>query len=739
MKKKSKKYRKKYFPSFAKKSVLVQTSALRKWRLQFVKVTLFLVGAIIFARLFQIQVLDREKYKAEAEKQYVGTAMVSADRGLIYDRNMLPLALNKPCYKVGVHKSSAQDLRSTSRKLGKVLKQNYRTILSKIRNGPRFVWIDTKVEPDVATAVARLKLPEVAVIGSSERVYPLENHLAQVIGFQNVDGKGISGIELAWDEYLRGENRLITLQRDALGRNLRTIRFDGEEIWRGKNVVLTIDNIIQTIAEEELRIAVEKHNAKGGSVVITNPNTGEIVAMASLPGFNANEAAKHSAASWRPRPITDILEPGSTFKIVTMVAALTSGRRKLDDLIYGENGTFKIFGEKIQDTKKHGWLTLRTAFTKSSNICIAKVAQRIGADELFLIGRKFGFGNQTGIELPGEVAGIYKAPKDWSKFSLAAISYGYEVAVTPLQMAMAYGAIASGGWLLKPLIVKEIRNRDNKVVELFEPQVIRRVMDQKIAEAMAGLLEEAVESGTGQEAKIQNLRIAGKTGTTQKLLNGGSGYSKSRYMASFAGFYPADQPKILIFLTIDEPGPSYYGGTVAAPAFRKILKRILMIYDHLEEKKSPQPLLATPTVLRDFLEVLVGRRSEAAISLLEERNLKPELNGHGPIVGRLEMKTPSDSLSEPEIHLTLSPYPQAEHQRRMPNLRGLSLRRAVSELALRGLKVRIIGTRRVERQQPSAGKLVKVGTICVLEGRPVSEIKTIRKNHGSQLARHSGD
>ncbi|MFQ5865051.1 MAG: penicillin-binding transpeptidase domain-containing protein [bacterium] len=712
--------------------VLPQKDSIRLWRVHFVQYLLCLAAIIIFLRLFQIQIFQSAKLKDLADEQYLHEYSVKAPRGLIYDRNHKALALNKPCYDLELNTKAVSDATDTARKLSQILNQSEALLVNKIRKDSRYVVLSRRLEADEVAAIKKMNIPGLKIIETSERVYPLNEKLAQVIGFVGVDGDGLSGIELTYDKYLRGGNGWRILQKDANGKNLMPIDSATQEPKPGDDVILTIDHILQTIAEEELTSAVAKYQAQGGSVIITNPNTGEILAMASVPRFDANHATRYRPETWRIRPITDIFEPGSTFKIVTMMAALASGVKKTNDIFFCENGKFKFFGKEINDPKKYAWLSFKNVFKYSSNIGTVKIAQAVGKDRLFKAARDLGVGVKTGIGLRGEVAGILRQPMSWSEFSLAAISIGHEVAVTPLQMAMAYGAIANGGLLMKPAIVKEIKSKENKTLFQFKPQMIRRVMPQGIANTMASILEEAVSNGTGEQAKISGLRIAGKTGTAQKPLEDMHGYSNSKFVASFAGFFPAEQAQLLIFLTIDQPYPIHSGGQVAAPTFRKMLERIYKIYDeppvrHVEIPSNRIEIAGTAEI-PDF----VGRRKETAIKLLNDLQIKYELLGTGEIVQAQELRTDPAHKEKPVLSLKLSNFPNKTEYTIMPKLAGFSLRQAIGILALRGLTVQIYGSGRIVGQAPEPGAKIKVGARCVLECEPVTNISLMGKSNNQE-------
>lgn len=708
--------------------ILSKSVSENSWRMHLVQISLYLIGSFIILRLFQVQIVDRDIYVAQAHEQYLHQQILKAKRGLIYDRNGRPLALNKPTYDVGLDLSFDVYQLEVAKKLSNILKESEHQILNRIRKGKNFVMLARKLDVETSKRIDSLNIPGLRIIETSERIYPLNEKLAQVIGFDDVDGNGISGIELAFDKYLRGRDGWSLIQKDATGKNLMPIESATKEPKKGDDVTLTIDYVLQTIAEEELSNAISRYQAKGGSIIITNPNTGEILAMSSVPGFNANHAHQFKPERWRIRSITDIFEPGSTFKIVTMMAALSSGVKKTNDIIFCENGNFKYYGKTINDPKKYGWLSCKNVLIYSSNIGTVKIAQELGKDKLYKAARDFGFGIKTGIGLSGEVSGILKKPTYWSEFSLAAISIGHEVAVTPLQMAMAYGAIANGGLLMKPSIVKQIRSEEGKIIQNFKPQVIRRVMKREIANTLAAILEETVEKGTGQLAKISGYKIAGKTGTAQKPRQGEPGYSDSKFVASFAGFFPSNHPKILIFLMIDEPYPTHSGGQVAAPTFRNTLQRILKIYNTPPVRHVNKFSSTNEIANRISVPDLVGRRLESAIKILKELNIKYQLQGEGTFVKKQDLRAGLEVEEKREIILTLSNYSDKTKYTTVPKLIGLPLRTAVAELSLRGLKVLIVGSGRVVKQEPQAGSKIKKGARCFLECAPVTKIKLIDNN-----------
>lgn len=684
------------------------------WRFRLVQLGFCIICIILFLRLVQIQVFGHEKYTRLAKQQYVSKHLLKAERGLIFDRNGQSLALNNQSFDIGIDVPMVTDTEETARKIAAVLNKDPKEIFKKIRDQKGFFHLERKIDLEEESRLKLMNVRGVKIIESSERIYPFKEELAQVLGFVDIDGNGLSGIELQFDDFLNGQDGWQLLQKDAKG-NVFPLRTPIKKPKSGHDVVLTINQDIQTIVEEELIKTVSKFNASGGSVIVTNPNTGEILSLTSQPGYNANHATQTAPEAWRIRGITDIYEPGSTFKIVTMMAALSGNIKGLDDIIFCENGKFKIFGEIINDPESHSWLSFKNVFKYSSNIGTAKIAQEIGEETLFKAARDFGFGNKSGIDLPGEVSGILRKPTEWSKFSLVAISYGHEVAVTPLQMAMAYGAIANGGHLMRPAIVKEIRTKQNERLYEFTSEKVRRVMTPEIAQTLTSILEEVVEDGTGTQAQIPNGGVAGKTGTAQKPLEGRPGYSDSKFVASFAGFYPAESPEYLIFICIDEPFPIHSGGNVAAPTFKRILQRILEVCKSPQHYDKPTVMNEEERIVLKLIPDLTGRKVESALRVLQDLNIEHRIIGKGGIIVGQRLKTDPHSGELEEVELQLSDYSNESEYVVMPSLLGLSMRKAVSKLAIRGLSAKVFGSGLVQNQVPEAGAKIKVGARCMLE------------------------
>ncbi len=690
------------------------------WRFTFASLAIYCLLFALLGRLVFVQLFQHKKFRQMGIDQYNGTFPARAPRGIIYDRSGIALALNRPRYDLTVHKGYVTDLREVSLRLAKLLGRDGPGLYRKLRTEKNaYVVVARDVSDEDAKVIELSKIPGVNISQASERIYPFQGNLAQVLGFTDIDGKGVSGLELYLGAHLTGMDGWKILQRDARGRSIMPIESLTQEAVRGSDVTLTIDHIMQAIAEEELAQAVSTYNAQGGTVIITDPNSGEILAMASNPGFNPNNYQNAPPETQRIRAITDMLEPGSTFKIVAMMVGLAGGM-KTDDIVFAENGKYRLYGELINDSENHGWLSFNDVFMHSSNIATAKIAMRFGKFDFYRAARAFGFGNKTGIELPGETAGILKAPSEWSRFSLAAMSYGHEITASTLQMAVAYGAVANGGLLMKPSIVKHIQGPRERDGYRFTPQIIRRVMPSEIAYKMRRILKSVVEEGTGTEAKIEGMSIAGKTGTAQKPLTGQAGYSNKNFVASFVGFYPAEAPKLLVYGTVDQPHPVHSGGKVSAPMVRRIIERITQIYDRPEiTEKPPQITKATNSEVTKAEHVpdLTGRSLETATRVLRQLKNKYHVQGSGTLVKKQETIT-ERKHDDPVVVLHVGVPPVPKEYTEMPNVVGMPIRKAVSELSLHGISAKAVGSGAVATQSPGYEARVKFGAQAYLICEP---------------------
>ncbi len=535
---------------------------------------LLLAGfTVVLARLVHLQVLQAAELSVRADRQHQKSVAVEGARGAIYDRRGKVLAMNMEVPSVFGMPASLDNPSGVARDLARVLRVRATDIEKKLRQERSFVWIARKVDPEQGRKLERLSLDGIGTVMEGRRYYPKGPLLSHVLGFAGMDGQGLEGVERRYDPYLRGEKRQVVLQRDALGRTVFPKGLTEQGPSAGHSVTLTIDEVIQYIAEKELDEVVAATQAKGGVVIVMEPKTGAVLAMAMAPRFDPNSVRGLSADRWRNRVVTDAYEPGSTLKIFLAAAALEEQAMTPATLINAENGRMTVAGTVIHDHEKATWLTFSQAIQRSSNVAAAKIAMALGEDRLFRYLKAFGFGERTEVDLPGEAAGLVKEPREYGRRTLASIAMGQEIGVTALQLASAVSAVANGGWLMRPYVVSEIRDARGQLVAQVTPQVRRRPITADTAKKLGTILEGVITAGTGGKAAVAGYRVAGKTGTAQKIDPETGGYSDKLFVASFAGYVPADDPRLTIVTIIDEPQGESWGGTVAAPMFRHIAEQ----------------------------------------------------------------------------------------------------------------------------------------------------------------------
>jgi cell division protein FtsI (penicillin-binding protein 3) len=541
----------------------------------------------IFYRLLSLQVLHSATLTDLADRQHNLVIELPPRRGYIYDRNKNQLAISLKVPSVYIVSRLIYDKDEKGRILADILDLERSYVKDRLKRDKSFVWLKRKISEAEAEKIRSLKDPNINILYETKRFYPNAEMLSHIIGFCDIDNQGLEGIELTLDTYLSGRSGYQFTKRDARGRRLIGLEDKLIPPVHGYNVVLTIDQIIQHIVETELDAAYKKWKAKGAVAIVMDPNDGRVLALANRPTYDLNSYSTASEAHRRNRAITDFYEPGSIFKIVTAAAALQEDLFSLSDTIDCENGKYRpLRGRILNDVHAYGVIDFPTVFIKSSNIGTVKIAEELGEQKLYHYIKQFGFGERTMIDLPGEVEGIIRHPQQWSKYSITSIPMGQEVTATALQMLSAVSAIANGGNLITPYVIDEIRDNQDVVIKKNSPFIKRTFLDEDVCETVRSILERAVEEGTGKNARISGVTVAGKTGTAQKVAPDGRGYSHSDYMSSFVGFVPADDPALAIIVTLDEPRPLYYGGTVAAPVFKNIAEKALTYLGLFNEENS---------------------------------------------------------------------------------------------------------------------------------------------------------
>lgn len=546
--------------------------------------------ALIIARLIQLQIFEHDSYLQQAHRQQEQTVEISPVRGAIYDRNLRPLAMSVEVESVFAVPADIADSKPTAQLLAKVLDLHASELAKKLEGDRSFAWVKRKVTAREADRIRQLNLKGIHFQKESKRFYPKRELAAHVLGYVGVDDQGLAGIELEYDRAIRGRPGEMIMERDA---RRRWFGRTGRPPSPGQTLVLTLDEGIQYIVERELDAAMDASHARAGSVIVEDPHTGEILALANRPTFNPNAYGEATPRARRDAAIGNMYEPGSTFKIITMASAFEEGLATPEEPVDCQMGVINVAGHTIHDWKAFGILTVEQAFEYSSDVCAIKLAMRLGDEVLYRHIRSFGFGSTTGVELPGEASGLLRPPKHWWKASIGAIAMGQEIGVTPLQMVAAAAAIANDGVWVKPSIIRDIRaGSDLQPAGASLPTMAResrRIVSLQTAARMQRLMEAVVRTGTGKSAKPQGYAAAGKTGTAQKLDPATGAYSTRDYVASFVGYTPAQSPQFAIIVVLDSPRGKYHGGEVAGPVFRRIAEQVLA-YRNIPSDEPLAPL-----------------------------------------------------------------------------------------------------------------------------------------------------
>ena len=626
----------------------------KKWvriRIYITGICFFLVFCLIFLRAYQLQILKGSQLSSLAKKGYTGKLTLVSQRGTIFDRNGKELALSIEVDSLYCYPKKVKNKKTAATRLARALNLSKRDVLKKLHSSRSFAWIKRKVTPEEINRVQKLNIIGVDFTKESRRYYPCMETGAHVIGFASQDNKGLEGIELQYNRYLEGSEARFSRIHDALGRPLI---FDGPRIEKQDpfNLILTLDKDISYKAQKALREAVRKSRARSGVCIVMRPQTGEILAMAVVPEFNPNIFWQYQPYEWRNRAITDCFEPGSTQKTFLLAGALEEGVISPETVLNCEKGEYAIGSFIIHDSKPYGMLKVRDILKFSSNIGAIKIGQRLGAERFNYYLKRFGFGEQTGIDFPGERKGILRPIRNMSLVGKNTLYFGQGISVSPLQLAMAFGAIANGGHLMRPYIVKSIVDQRGEAIQNFYPFTIRDVISPETAEKVRGILEGVVrKDGTAPKAAIKKYSVAGKTGTAQKVDPIKKTYSNKKFVAIFGGFTPSDSPALVILVALDEPKGIPYGGIVAAPVFSDVGCWTL---NHLNVAPSFQQDLSHPIERKEKIVVL-----------------RPDFPGS------------------------------------IPNLRGLGVRDVLKKAKQLGLKVVIKGSGMVVKQIPKPGTPLK--------------------------------
>jgi cell division protein FtsI (penicillin-binding protein 3) len=639
-----------------------------KWariRIRIIGVMFAVFFVITSSRAFYLQILKKDDWTKIAEKQHQKIVPLTPARGTIYDSSGAALAVSiemDSCYAEPVF---VEDSRDAAAKLAPIIGIPREVLQRKLSGKRGFVWLRRQITPDLTSKIRDLKIAGIGFVKESRRFYPNSEVASHVIGFTGVDPQGLQGIELKYNTQILGNTGYLVTERDALGRDIALMDKVVQKSSKGYNISLTLDKNIQYVTEKELAKAVTESRATGGMALVMDPQTGKILAMASYPTFNPNAFRNYSQDSLRNRAVTDTFEPGSTMKIFLIAAALEARIIGPNDTFNCENGNYAIGGRVIHDTHKYGNLRVSEILKYSSNIGSAKIGSRLGAQRMLASLKNFGFGEKTGIDLPGEVSGYLRDRSRWYPIDLATISFGQGLSISSLQLVTAVSAIANGGLLMKPYLVDKITDDAGTVIRQFSPEIRRRVNSEHTSRTITKMMESVTsEGGTGLNAVVDGYLVAGKTGTAQKVDPMTRCYSATKRTASFVGFLPADHPRLTILVVIDEPKTSSYGGVVAAPAFREIAHQSLCYM-----KVPPTLPLKAKGKMAENKESSTTQEDQMPVVA---EGVIDEMGGGGT----------------------------------MPNFRGMSIRQVMQYMEKNSLNVKILGSGRAVEQNPQPGQQI---------------------------------
>jgi cell division protein FtsI/penicillin-binding protein 2 len=674
-----------------------------------------LLYILIAFKLFSVQIIQHDQYTQKYKQQSRKKITIFAPKGNIYDRKYRKLAENIGMnYAFGINTRNVSNKTGLAKRISSVTHKPYSDYLKSINSKDGFVWVANDLSEKERGEILNILTEQESLVAAfrltPNRVYPQGRTASQIVGYINIDGEGLSGIEKEFGDRLTGQDGWEYIYKDAKQKRSFGTDLIKKQPVAGNSVVLTIDDTFQAIAEDELARAVEKWKAQKGVVIIMEPRSGEILAMTSYPDFDPNKPGDHEAFARKHKAITDTYEPGSTFKTLTAAILFEENLVKEDDEFFCDNEGYLIGRRRINDSHENEveLMSFRDVIGQSSNIGTVKASELLDKEKHYAYLRDFGFGNRTDIELTGEVKGVLPKLRSWSLTTQPTLSFGQGISVTPLQLVTAYCAIANGGDLVKPMIVKGIIDKDNKIVEKYDSQVIRKVISKKTAERTRGLLRYVVENGTGSSAEIEVLKPGGKTGTSQKVIDGR--YSGRFYDASFIGMVPYDDPALVCLVMLDSPRGSIYGGTVAAPVFRNIVKRIYddNISNTFAERKNKCKASEVPDI--------TGMKTSEAEDVLKSCGIKYKIIKGGDIV-EYQSKKPFTLLPEND-HLIISGERQEKQYDDIleltPSSVNLSTREAVKLLHSLGIGTVVVGRGNVFRQSEIVTDNISGAKTCSL-------------------------
>jgi len=653
-----------------------------KFRLCTILVFFLVLFIALISRAFQLQILSGKELKSIAQRQHMKTLQMLPERGIIFDRNGEKLAASVQMDSICADPSKIKKPQIFAAQMAGLLKVDKALILKRISGKKNFCWIARRVGPEQAKAIESLNNDAIFIVKEPQRLYPNGELAAQILGFVGTESNGLEGLETRYDRFLKGTPQKLVWARDAKGKwlypRVETVAMTKDT---AHNIVLTIDSRIQYLMETQLKAAVQEKGAKGGYAIAMNPRTGEILALANQPTFDPNFFIKAAPGHAKNKAIGDVFDPGSTFKPFLIAAALEEKVIRQNDRVFCENGNYRVADRVFHEAqrKRHGSLTIREVVKYSSNIGCVKVSEKLGKEKYYRYIRDFGFGAKTGIDLTGEAVGLLRPVSDWTRVDTSTIAFGQGISVTAIQLLTALSAIANNGVLMKPYIVRALVDKKGRVVEQFSPTIVRNVVSPATAKTMTSILTGVVqdEDGTGKNARIKHLMVAGKTGTSQKFDFSRGVYSSDRVRTSFMGFFPAENPQIAILVTLDEPQRDKWGGVAAAPVFKNIGEQMLTCFKSYI--KDPSLFVPEENIFPE----------PPKVKLVSATQIVPETTG------QLEVMDIEDEST-------------------IPNFQGMTVREALKKSRERGIELKIDGSGWAVSQVPQAGVPIRSHPYCVV-------------------------
>ena len=677
---------------------------------------LFLLIAVIMValgcRLMYLQFYQSHWLAENALDQRIRDIPVESKRGTIFDRNGKELGVSISTESIYAIPAEIVDVDDTAAKLAAILVSDREKLTEKLKKRQAFTWIKRKVDDDVAKAVKIIGLPGIGLTQENRRYYPYDNLAAHILGFTGIDSQGLDGVELTFDNYLKGRSGSIVVEYDARGREIPYATHRFIKPIDGHNIYLTIDVVIQQIVERQLERVMQETQAKAATIIAIEPHSGEILALANRPDYNPNHFADYSPKLWRNIAVSNTYEPGSTFKIITTTAVLGEKVVTLNERFF-DPGSVEVQGRHIHCWKAggHGSQSFQEVVENSCNVGFVNAGLRLGSESFYKYLNAFGLGQLTNVDLSGEAKGIIIGKSKVKPLDIATMSMGQSIAVTPMQLVTAVATVANDGQRLRPQIVREVKDKNGEIIRGFQADIIKQVVDKETAQVVKSVLESVVENGTGKSAYLEGYRIAGKTGTAQKV--GEGGYMAGKYIASFAGFTPADNPQIVMLVVIDEPVGLYYGGQIAAPAFAAAMKDIvqyLNITPHSKKDSLPETQEAHVLV-----PSVINLPTLEAVGELQKVGLQARIEEKGERIADQIPKPYSPIPKGSSILLYTSTPRYGTSEITVPDCSGKTLREVSDLLADIGLSIKPsgVGVKSIS-QQPVPNSKVPPGTEIII-------------------------